>query len=114
MISTTMFVPVMLSLVLKGVRWRSLVLSWVMNLGFVCFCLANYGASHIAIGALCIYAPISIMLLYDHRRQNIIGFLHSEEQDKLLLENQRQADALQLREMRHMVGNVAHDLKTVR
>ena len=45
--------------------------------------------------------------------QRTQSFLNQRKLQQLLEENERNADANHAMEMRHMIGNVAHDLKTV-
>ncbi len=45
-------------------------------------------------------------------RQDLILFFVVKKQKKLLIENKRMSDEMTT-EMRHMIANVAHDLKTV-
>ena len=46
--------------------------------------------------------------------QRVQSFLHQRKVQQLLEENQKNADANHAMEMRHMISNIAHDLKTVR
>eukprot|EP01034_Spumella_vulgaris_P044660 gene44660-biopygen37992 len=52
------------------------------------------------------------MVVYEAQRQSMSLFLVSQNQENLLLENERLADETHATELRHMIGNVAHDLKT--
>jgi hypothetical protein len=53
------------------------------------------------------------MIFYDLHRQRIQSFLTNIKLREILNERERNADAIHAMEMRHMIGNVAHDLKTV-
>ncbi len=55
-----------------------------------------------------------ILLIIQLHLQRVQTFLHKRDLKELLEENERNADANHAMEMRHMIGNVAHDLKTVR
>lgn len=52
--------------------------------------------------------------IVDIQIRNILIFLTNRKLTELLEENAKMADELHASEMRHMIGNVAHDLKTVR
>jgi hypothetical protein len=54
-----------------------------------------------------------MLMLIEMRRQNITYFFVSQRLEVLLSENERLADESLANELRHMIGNVAHDLKTV-
>ncbi len=54
-----------------------------------------------------------ILLIIQLHLQRVQTFLHKRDLKGLLEENERNADANHAMEMRHMIGNVAHDLKTV-
>jgi hypothetical protein len=56
---------------------------------------------------------LSILFL-DLHQQRIKAFLNNMKVTNILKERERDADAVHAMEMRHMIGNVAHDLKTVR
>ncbi len=53
------------------------------------------------------------ILLRELHSQRVQSFLDQKKIQHLLEENERKADATHATEMRHMIGNVAHDLKTV-
>ncbi len=55
-----------------------------------------------------------ILLIIQLHLQRVQTFLHKRDLKELLEEKERNADANHAMEMRHMIGNVAHDLKTVR
>jgi hypothetical protein len=52
--------------------------------------------------------------MYENCRQSLGVFLLAQSKQKLLDENDRLAKETQATELRHMIGYVAHDLKTVR
>lgn len=62
---------------------------------------------------LVIYFFFSITILYDTQRQNLSLFFLAEKLKYSLAENERRADETHASELRHMIANVAHDLKTV-
>lgn len=58
---------------------------------------------------------ISITLVIcDIQIRNVTIYLMNRKLEETLKDNERMADELHANEMRHMIGNVAHDLKTVR
>ena len=83
-----------------------------MNVGFGFFTLLHYNLldNLSTFGAI---LPFSTFLLYEIYRQKISLFLLTQSQKNLLEENERLAAETHANELRHMIGNVAHDLKTV-
>jgi ABC-type multidrug transport system fused ATPase/permease subunit len=57
---------------------------------------------------------ILIVLSVELHRQRMASFLTQRKLQQILTENEKNADKVHATEMRHMIGNVAHDLKTVR
>jgi hypothetical protein len=55
-----------------------------------------------------------IFLLIDLHIHNVASFLTSYHLKQLLSDHEKAIDNIHALEMRHMIGNVAHDLKTVR
>ncbi len=53
------------------------------------------------------------VLLYELHLQRVQSFLHHRQLQQILCDREKSADAVHAMEMRHMIGNVAHDLKTV-
>lgn len=49
----------------------------------------------------------------DAQLRNVLLFVTNQELKETIVENERMADELHANELRHMIGNVAHDLKTV-
>lgn len=62
---------------------------------------------------LILSAIVTSVLLYELHFQRIQSFLNHRRLQQILRTNEKNADAIHAMEMRHMIGNVAHDLKTV-
>ena len=58
--------------------------------------------------------PTTLIVMYTFQRQTLSLFLVNQSQKRLLDDNERLAEENHAKELRHMIGNVAHDLKTVR
>ena len=63
--------------------------------------------------SLMIYILLSGLLLYEYQRQNLATFILTEDLKFALEERERCAEETHASELRHMIANVAHDLKTV-
>ena len=60
-----------------------------------------------------IAAVLDFFVLSEYHRQNWLAFTVRRKLQKLLFDNARLAEEVKSNELRHMIGNVAHDLKTV-
>ncbi len=106
-----MLIPLVYSVVYKVVRWEYICISWVLVIVSVCISIGISGATQ-SIPCLLIYIPTSFIVLYENHRQNLILFFVTQEQRQLLERNKVLSENAQ-NELRHMIANVAHDLKTV-
>ena len=60
-----------------------------------------------------LWAISSGYVLVDIQVRNVMIFLTNRKLREILVENERLAEEMRANEMRHMIANVAHDLKTV-
>ena len=106
-----LFLPFFLFISLPDV---SIVWVW-LTLGMtiiVISCVAAYmNANHCWI--IIVYVIAVCCLIIDTQIRKIQMFLLTKDLKETLAENQRMADENHAQEMRHMIANVAHDLKTV-
>jgi uncharacterized protein YceK len=108
----SLFLPLLLTVIVKGATWSSI------SLGFLIIVVSNI-AFMIHYDLMCsmpaflTFVPLCLVVLYEQQRQSISLFLLSQNQEHLLRENERLAEETHANELRHMIGNVAHDLKTV-
>lgn len=107
-----MLIPLTTSIVFRGIPFTVQIFSWVMTLAFI-VCSAAFVRLDQSFVSLCIFAPSSLFMLYEGERQNRMMFHMTDRMSFLLQENERLADETHANELRHMLGNVAHDLKTV-
>lgn len=106
-----MFLPIALSTVFKTIKTPFIAASWIVSV--CCIVIAiGISASYQSIPALVIYLPISIAILYENHRENIILYLALRKQQILLNEIRILSEEAQ-NELRFMIANMAHDLKTV-
>ncbi len=103
--------PVVNSIVFKSLRFEHVFLSWIIVIATLVVCVIYANATQ-SLPAICTYIPTSLLLLFENHRQDLILFFVVKSQKRLLVENKRMSDEMAT-EMRHMIANVAHDLKTV-
>jgi hypothetical protein len=107
-----MLLPIISSIVLKGTDPTTISVSWAISTFFVILSII-LSNSYNSIFFLCISAPLSALVLFELQRQCKSIFLLTERMKYLLNENAKMSEEIHANEMRHMIGNVAHDLKTV-
>jgi hypothetical protein len=76
----------------------------------ISICIGNYKSSIVIIT---LYFFTFLLMLSEVRRQHLLYFFAAKHLKWSLQENERMADDSLATELRHMIGNVAHDLKTV-
>lgn len=110
MILVMSFCPQILMAILFEPRLYLLLGCHLPTAGLVCYSIYS---SYYALVPVSIAFIIIAFLLADLHYQRIQGFLDQRKMKQLLNENEKNADINHATEMRHMIGNVAHDLKTV-
>lgn len=108
---TLMFLPIVLSIAFKTIRTFSILLSWAIAVLSIVVAIILADAVQ-SLPVLIVYIPLSLIFLFEIHRQNVILFLIVKKQQTLLDENKKLADESQS-ELRFMIANMAHDLKTV-
>lgn len=111
MIAALVF-PSSLPMIVQSFTFRNQVISWLIAVFINAFCITYYNLYESAIDFL-FYAPFSMIVLYGSRRQQLTVFLLSWKQKRLMEENRRLLKASYAAEMKSLIGNMAHDLKTV-
>lgn len=108
-----MVLPIVYGVSSKVQSLEFILLNWITGFAFI---LASILASksYWSFPMLVYYVPISLCLIYEIKRGQLAFFREAHSQRMLLDRTNNQADAMHATEMRHMIANVAHDLKTVR
>jgi hypothetical protein len=103
--------PLSYSIAFKSLRFEYVMATWVI---IICALFGAIGMveAYQTLPALIIYIPLSGIVLLENHRQDLILYLVVQSQRKLLAENKQMSEE-RTTEMRHMIANVAHDLKTV-
>lgn len=108
-----MIIPILFSCVMRETRVGLTVVAWLMVIGCLLYCSCRL-ISVRSFVALAFYAVVSFVIILDSFKQYLLFYLLSRQLKKTIETNQRLADQNKATEMRHMIANVAHDLKTVR
>jgi hypothetical protein len=107
-----MMYPLLHSVVFKALKFEYVIASWSIAIAFVFIAIGMADATQ-SIAAIMIYIPLSAILLVENYRQDMILYFVVKKQRKLLAENKQMSDETAT-ELRHMIANVAHNLKTVK
>ena len=90
-----------------------LIWFFLLIMSMVCtFCAAWIHAYDAIPTAILICIAVGLVLI-DKSVRNIVIFLTTKKLKKLIVETEKSAEQAHAVEMRHMIANVAHDLKTV-
>jgi hypothetical protein len=110
--SLCLLFPTILTLVMTGITWNNKLVSWVCSCVGCCVIIYHYEYYDSRI-LFFMLAPFSGATLYFNQIQQLKLYLLHEQQLLLLEENKELARVDHVSEMRHLIGNVAHDMKTV-
>eukprot|EP01031_Cornospumella_fuschlensis_P033365 gene33365-40363_t len=104
------FLPLLCSMTLPLINSKSALLCYVVNNTFLFVLIGVYNAtSAISIFAICTAIAVSIHFMYAYSQALMFVYFVKTQ----TLQQQREDDAIQkAQEMRHVIGKVAHDLKT--
>ncbi len=107
-----MIYPILFQAVYKSIKFQTVCLAWLVNVGFMCLAISINGGAMMSLPTLVLYIPLSLIIILDLQRQNLSYYFLHCHQLWLGSENKRLSHESEV-EMRHMIANVAHDLKTV-
>jgi hypothetical protein len=105
--------PIIYPIVLRDTDWSIVSISWLISVIFMAISVTQGGSSRGKVISLIIYASFSLLALYSNQMQNVRSFVVQQKLAAVIKQNEEMAEELRANELRHMIGNVAHDLKTV-
>lgn len=107
--------PLMVASLSRYAGWTTVLSSWVISILFMSLSAIINGEKSYGLlwGIAVAYIPCSAIVLFETRRQNIDIFLVNRDLNQVVTENKKMAEAIRKDELRSMIGNIAHDLKTV-
>lgn len=111
LVMTLFFGPIIHAVVLKGASFFSVIVALAMNATSLFATMYFYSMSFGG-PLILLFCPMCVLVLYEFQRQGIVVFLMTQSQEVLLEEIDRLSSQTS-KELRSMIGNVAHDLKTV-
>ncbi len=107
-----LIIPIWASVIIRGASWASIRNSYIIIVGSILYSIYITNSADSLFFVL-LFAPFTAMIIYEMRRESEELYLMTEELKFALSENQRHADEVYVNEMKMMIGNIAHDLKTV-
>ena len=109
----SMVMPSLLSIILKRVNFSVTIIAWLIGVIFMAFTI-YIGNCYNSISFFIFASFYLLFLSHESYRRRIEIETKSKRENLLLAEkNERQELENSAKELRHMIGNVAHDLKTV-
>lgn len=111
-VAASVFIPILLYMVLKQIHFRYAIFL-VVSAFTSSMVLSGIYDLRVSLPRGIIGVCISLFILCENHRQCWHSFSISNRLMKILDENARLAEEVKANELRHMIGNVAHDLKTV-
>ncbi len=109
----TAILPALCQTIVRAARWEFTVLSFLIIIVINLSSIISYNLMD-SLYCFIFFLPMCALVMYENQRQSLAVFLLTQSQEDLLEENERLAEEAHANELRHMIGNVAHDLKTVR
>lgn len=105
-------VPLLYSSVLRDTDWSITLFSWMISSAFLLICTLKDGTRE-KFMFFGFYIALSGLQLYANQKLNIRSFIIQQQLSAVIKQNEEMAREIRANELRHMIGNVAHDLKTV-
>ena len=112
MVVVSLLLPIMMKIVLKNISTRYALFSWLLILGINIGNLIGHSVKA-AWPNFLLLVPLTLLAFLEHHRQAFYSFKLNAALKALNLKNIHLADEMRLNELKHMIGNFAHDLKTV-
>ncbi len=107
-----MVMPIFFSCVLRETRIPLMLSAWCIVIFSLLYTSCILASSQ-AIAILVFYVIAGGLVILDSFKQCLLFYLLSRQLKKMIEANQRLAVQNKATEMRHLIANVAHDLKTV-
>ena len=111
LIAIIFLAPMLVSVVIKTLPSNLVLSMWVFD--FACVVLAAALKFHDASTIIVALAPMCLIILWEYHRQKLSMYLLTQELQGVESRNERLEIEVKANELKHLIGNVAHDLKTV-
>jgi hypothetical protein len=107
-----LILPLLAYILIRETSASSLAVSWLISTATLTWCAA-YMQSRLLVPAICLSVFSQAVIYYDAKRQHDDMCRLVTALRNIVAENERLQEEARATELRAMIGNVAHDLKTV-
>jgi hypothetical protein len=107
-----MLTPILYLQLFQNISWIVLLTSWIIIILCIAVCMGVFNAYN-TIYTFVLYVPISFFLLYKTHTDRYNSLLEKASYEAKILDIQTQSEQ-NSREIKNMLSNVTHDMKTVR
>jgi signal transduction histidine kinase len=107
-----MIIPIIFVVVIRETRMYLTFLAWMIIIVSIAIA-GSYQSCLSVIIPIAVFGIIGIIIVADTYHHYILLFMSNRNLKETIDQNLRQAEQNKAIEMRHMIANVAHDLKTV-
>lgn len=108
-----MVMPLLYTMITRGADFRFAMLLLVLTAGvFIAATLVLH--SNLFLTMLCSYLIFGATIIVEAKRQSLSVFFLHQQLERSIQAREKAVDEDIITEMRHMIANIAHDLKTVR
>jgi hypothetical protein len=104
--------PMLLSMIVKSVKSETVFFCWALTVASLSILFVVHDF-HLSLSTFVFLTLISFVKVWEFQRQKISMFFLSQELRGSQTENERLEKENRASELKHLIGNVAHDLKTV-
>ena len=101
------FYPILLSVVLRCIRWEVIITTWIITIISITLCIA-YSNAYQSITTLLIYIPISYLIIYENQRQNLVNFFMMQRFYTTTSSERNGREAKFVNEYRCLMGMYTH------
>ena len=112
MLMALTLIPMAFYFVARDTRVEIVMISWMVGIAALCATMTHLTYWSV-LGPLFIYIFGTFMIYYETHRRHLTVYFLTRKLQTTLMDNERLADETHANEMRAMIANVAHDLKTV-
>lgn len=107
-----MLIPFTFTTIMRETRMDVLLLSWFISSTALIICAVKLGSA-MGLPVVLPYVVFSLFIIIDISSQNLHMFFINRKLREMMEANERMAEQVKQNELRSMIANVAHDLKTV-
>eukprot|EP00981_Chlorochromonas_danica_P009181 scaffold2548_cov163-Ochromonas_danica.AAC.8 len=110
---SVVWTPIMFAIIMRDTDWNAIVLNWLIATVTIPYCVIQYQPMNMTNLGIAFVIPVcTASAIYSNQLQNVRSFVIQQQLAAVIKQNEEMTEELRANELRHMIGNVAHDLKT--